>query len=178
MTEQTMRIHYTNWRGETAEREIIPVKVWFGSTEWHPEPQWFLAAIDVEKDAPRDFAMKDILQPPATVAQREALPQRRAADTFEFNHINTSWMSFKYRATIGFYDDGRPGEVFLSAAKLTTDMDIAARDSAILLSYALQHRADPHSIRTSMTRDPDGRPMGVIGTLLDIMCADNQPDKE
>lgn len=178
MTERPLTITYTNWRGETSEREIIPIRPWFGATEWHPEPQWLLKAIDVAKGAERDFAMKDIGKPAVAMPHREVLPQRRASDTFEFEYINQSYMSFKYRATIGFYDDGRPGEVFLSAAKLTTDMDIAARDAAILLSYAIQHRADPRSISTSMTRDPDGRPMCVIGTLLDIMCAKNQPSEE
>lgn len=50
---------YTNWRGETAERTILPQRLWFGATEWHPEPQWLLTAIDVEKGAERDFALKD-----------------------------------------------------------------------------------------------------------------------
>ncbi len=53
-------IGYTNWRGEYAVRRIIPVRVWFGSTDWHPAPQWMLTAIDVEKGAERDFAVADI----------------------------------------------------------------------------------------------------------------------
>lgn len=53
-------IAYTNWRGETSERIIIPIEVWFGKTEWHPEEQWFLKAHDVRKDAERDFALRDI----------------------------------------------------------------------------------------------------------------------
>lgn len=59
---------YTNWRGETAERSIIPRGVWFGATEWHPEPQWLLRAFDVEKQADRDFALKDFGTPPAAEA--------------------------------------------------------------------------------------------------------------
>lgn len=53
-------IGYTNWRGEYAEREIVPLHVWFGATDWHPEPQWLLKATDVAKGAERDFAVKDI----------------------------------------------------------------------------------------------------------------------
>jgi hypothetical protein len=34
--------------------------MWFGATEWHPKPQWFLHAVDVEKGEARDFAMADI----------------------------------------------------------------------------------------------------------------------
>lgn len=59
---------YTNWKGETAERAIIPRRVWWGSTEWHPEPQWLLTAFDVDKQAERDFALKDFCQPVQPVA--------------------------------------------------------------------------------------------------------------
>lgn len=57
---QQVSILYTNWRGEKAERVIVPISIWFGATEWHPEQQWLLKALDVEKDAERDFAMRDI----------------------------------------------------------------------------------------------------------------------
>ncbi len=53
-------IDYTNYRGKRAERDIIPEKIWFGSTDWHKEEQWLLDAHDIEKDALRNFAMKDI----------------------------------------------------------------------------------------------------------------------
>jgi len=60
---------YTNYRGETAERRIIPFEVWFGSTEWHPEPQWLLRAYDCEKKADRDFALKDFGKPAAVTTE-------------------------------------------------------------------------------------------------------------
>lgn len=41
-------------------RSIIPERVHFGATDWHPEPQWLLDATDLEKQAQRTFAMKDI----------------------------------------------------------------------------------------------------------------------
>ena len=65
---EPVTLTYTNWRGETAERTIIPRRVWWGSTEWHPEPQWLLTAIDVEKQAERDFALRDFGRP-TTVAE-------------------------------------------------------------------------------------------------------------
>lgn len=42
MSGEPVTLTYRNWRGEVAERTIIPRRVWFGSTEWHPEPQWLL----------------------------------------------------------------------------------------------------------------------------------------
>lgn len=55
-----VEIGYTNWRGEYGRRRIIPLQVWFGATDWHPEPQWLLRAIDADRNAERDFAIKDI----------------------------------------------------------------------------------------------------------------------
>ena len=58
--KKQVAILYTNWKGETAARRIIPIAVWFGHTEWHEQDQWLLKALDVDKDTERDFAMKDI----------------------------------------------------------------------------------------------------------------------
>jgi predicted DNA-binding transcriptional regulator YafY len=57
-----VRILYRNYKGETSWRRIIPKRIWFGRNEWHPEEQWLLEALDIEKDAIRDLAMKDILE--------------------------------------------------------------------------------------------------------------------
>ena len=54
---------YTNWRGQTAVRRIVPLRVWFGSTAWHPDPQWLLTAIDMDKGWKRDFALAGFGQP-------------------------------------------------------------------------------------------------------------------
>ena len=59
-SDTKIKIMYKNWQGEKALRTIIPLRLWFGSTKWHKEKQWLLKAIDVEKNAERDFAVKDI----------------------------------------------------------------------------------------------------------------------
>jgi predicted DNA-binding transcriptional regulator YafY len=53
-------IDYTNYRGERGLRRIIPDQISFGSNEWHPELQWLLLAWDIEKQADRLFAVRDI----------------------------------------------------------------------------------------------------------------------
>lgn len=61
LTQPPLVFGYTNWRGEYAVRKVIPLKVWYGGTEWHPEPQWLLKALDAEKgNAERDFAIQDM----------------------------------------------------------------------------------------------------------------------
>jgi predicted DNA-binding transcriptional regulator YafY len=62
MEQKQVAVLYTNWKGETAWRQIEPIEIWFGHTQWHPEDQWLLKALDSEKGAQRDFAMKDIQQ--------------------------------------------------------------------------------------------------------------------
>ena len=58
--EKVVRILYTNYRGETTIRRIIPERIWFGETEWHQERQWLLDAFDIDKSQRRSFAVKDI----------------------------------------------------------------------------------------------------------------------
>jgi predicted DNA-binding transcriptional regulator YafY len=53
-------IDYTNHRGERRERRVMPLGIMFGSNEYHREDQWLLHALDVEKNALRTFALKDI----------------------------------------------------------------------------------------------------------------------
>lgn len=65
-----VEIGYTNYRGEFAVRCIVPVSFWYGSTDWHPEPQWLVKAWDADKGAERDFAFKDF-SPPASPSKPE-----------------------------------------------------------------------------------------------------------
>lgn len=54
-------ILYRNWRDETAVRRVVVVRWWFGSTQWHPEPQWLLTADEPGTGKRRDFAQAGIL---------------------------------------------------------------------------------------------------------------------
>lgn len=56
-------IDYTNWKSERAKRRIIPVRVWWGHTAWHPEDQWLLHALDLKANDTRDFAVSSIHAP-------------------------------------------------------------------------------------------------------------------
>ena len=55
-----LMVNYTNWRGVRSVRRIVPVGVWFGSSRWHPEDQFFMSAWDVDKAEMRDFAIRDM----------------------------------------------------------------------------------------------------------------------
>lgn len=55
-----MTFDYINHRGEFSRRRARPVSYRYGSSDWHPNPQWLMMAIDVEKNEPREFAMMDM----------------------------------------------------------------------------------------------------------------------
>lgn len=59
-SKKVVTINYTNYRGETADRNIIPKGIFFGTTKFHKDKQWMLHAFDVEKQELRDFALRDI----------------------------------------------------------------------------------------------------------------------
>jgi hypothetical protein len=99
---------------------------------------------------------------------RERLPARRNAATFEVVHGR-----HLYDVTAGFYDDGRVGEVFVTPRLKIKSGDLleaVARDSAILLSLALQHGCPIETIRTALTRDERGEPAGPIGEICDELA--------
>jgi predicted DNA-binding transcriptional regulator YafY len=60
---QTISFGYTNWQGRTGIRTACVIRLVYGSTEWHPEPQWLLEAMDTERNVVRLFALRDIKPP-------------------------------------------------------------------------------------------------------------------
>lgn len=62
MTEdKSVKIDYVNHRGERAIRTIEPITIFWGSSEWHPEPQWLILAYDIERKQERAFALTGIV---------------------------------------------------------------------------------------------------------------------
>ena len=55
-----LEFDYTNYRGEESYRKVVAHSVYYGKSEWHPDPQWLMRAIDIEKNEFRDFTMKDM----------------------------------------------------------------------------------------------------------------------
>ncbi len=51
---------YKNYQGETSERKVLPMSLWFGLSSFYSGRQWFLKCWDLEKKAERDFALANI----------------------------------------------------------------------------------------------------------------------
>jgi hypothetical protein len=98
-------------------------------------------------------------------AARQRLPNRRGCTTFDVN-VNGR----RYRCTASFYDDGRLAEIFLSNNKAGSDSDVAARDSAVVCSIALQHGVPLETIRRALMRDSHGVANSPLGVALDLLA--------
>lgn len=96
--------------------------------------------------------------------KRKRLPDRRAAETFEFEVAG-----LRYTATIGRDRDGRILEVFLQNSKPASQSDANARDSAIAASLALQFGCPLEVLRHALLRDSRSRPSTPLGAALDAI---------
>jgi hypothetical protein len=57
-----IRFVYQNYAGKIAVRNAVPVRMTFGSNEWHKQRQWLMEAFDLDQGAMRTFAVKDIIK--------------------------------------------------------------------------------------------------------------------
>ena len=58
--EAEVEFTYTNWKGETKQRRAVFTTLFWGSNEWHKEPQLLIYGYDLDKRASRTYAVKDI----------------------------------------------------------------------------------------------------------------------
>jgi hypothetical protein len=65
---------------------------------------------------------------------RRRLPARRVAETIQLEHDGKRFM-----VTIGFYPDGRPGEVFTHGARSGSALDALLADACVVVSCLMQH---------------------------------------
>lgn len=104
------------------------------------------------------------------MTERATLPNRRRAETFEVQHGPPGAKAQTVTVTVGFYECGRIGEVFVSDPKVGSSMEAIARDGAVLLSIAIQHGVPLDTIRHAITREQNGSPSTIIGAVLDRLA--------
>jgi hypothetical protein len=93
---------------------------------------------------------------------RERLPNKRACETIAFERDGS-----QYQMTVGFYPDGRPGELFLNHDRSDSLLDVLTSDAAILASLALQHGCSLETIAHALKRDARGVAASPIGAAVD-----------
>lgn len=103
------------------------------------------------------------------MTERRKLPARRHSDVVNFYHVHANGNKTPHVATLGFYEDGTIGEIFIDAHKQATGVAEQARDAAVLLSIALQYGVPMKEMHSAVGRDEDGRPHTIIGSALDVL---------
>jgi ribonucleoside-diphosphate reductase alpha chain len=95
------------------------------------------------------------------MGHRQALPNRRRCETFDFEHAG-----HQFSLTFSCYPDGRPAEIFLSSQHVGSPIEAIAHDAAVTVSIALQHGAHLSTIYAALTKDHDGGPATLLGAAL------------
>jgi hypothetical protein len=103
---------------------------------------------------------------------RQRLPDRRAAETVQLEHGGTRFM-----VTIGFYPDGRPGEVFVYGVRTGSSLDALLADACVVISCLMQHGVEPRELAHSMGRLGNAKPASIIGAVIDLAAAMSQASK-
>ncbi len=78
-------------------------------------------------------------------------------------------MDMRFTASVSRDISGNVLELFCDNHKAGSAIGTLVRDSAILLSFALQYGADIGDIGKALCRDSTGRPLGPIGQAIDII---------
>jgi ribonucleoside-diphosphate reductase alpha chain len=96
---------------------------------------------------------------------RGILPHRRMHETIRFQHSG-----LQYVVGLGRAHRGAPiSEIFINCGKAGSLAETLSRDSAVILSIALQSGVSLELLRRAITREPDGSASGPVGVLLDLM---------
>ena len=85
---------------------------------------------------------------------RNRLNNRRQVST-----VSLVWPPFsgsRYHVTVGEYEDGRPGEVWVHGAKVGSEIDALLDDASILMSVLIQVGYDTEDIKHSLGREFTG----------------------
>src|SRR5579872_2435932 len=101
---------------------------------------------------------------------RVRLPNKRACETIQFERNG-----LRYHATIGFFPDRRPGEIFLNHDSSDSFADVLASDAAIAVSLALQFGCPVETIRHALKRNSQGEAASPIGAALDLLAREQAP---
>ena len=97
---------------------------------------------------------------------RARLPNRRASETFAL-----TCGPHRYLATVSYFPGtDRLAEIFLGNGRAGSDVDAAAKDSAVVCSIALQYGVPVETIRHALLRDSEGRAQSPLGAVLDLIA--------
>ena len=114
-------------------------------------------------------------------ASRERLPARRPNQTRVIRWAGSDDQPTEFSVTVGFFMDGRPGEVFANGHKVGSAMQSLLEDSCVAISLALQGGVRPEDLSHSMGRTPvsdaETRPASIIGAIAEVLMQRSDAEK-
>jgi hypothetical protein len=104
--------------------------------------------------------------------ERQPLSSRRKNQSMEL-----VFDGIRFHLTVGFYDNGRIGEVWLNGPRPDSALYHITQDACVLISHLLQRFASPHALFDSMPRKADGAPASVIGAIIELLASLPEPEE-
>lgn len=97
------------------------------------------------------------------MTSRLGLPARRRCETYS---LPFGGLASPHTVTVGYYDDGRMGEVFINGGKSGEMVEAIARDGAVMTSLALQHGVTIDTMLHAITRNSQDEPQSIVGAVI------------
>lgn len=101
---------------------------------------------------------------------RRQMPGRRRSESISFVH-RLEGGNQPLTATVSFFEDGQPAEIFLDPPKVANSLAALARDVGLLISIALQYGAPVSVMRDAVGRSENGDPHSIAGAALDAIAS-------
>ncbi len=98
--------------------------------------------------------------------ERQPLSPRRKNQSMEL-----VFDSMRFQLTVGFYPNGRIGEVWLNGPRPDSALYHITQDACVLISHLLQRFVSPHTLFDSMPRKADGSSASVIGAIIELLMS-------
>jgi hypothetical protein len=96
---------------------------------------------------------------------RERLPDRRDQIT-----LPLAWQDITLILSVGYFPDGRPGEVFVRGLKPGAHLDALLDDAAVLISRLLQHGDSIVEIKKSLGAGPSRtESLTLLATIVEAV---------
>ena len=102
--------------------------------------------------------------------RRNRLPNRRQVST-----VSLMWppnSGERYHITIGEYQNGAPGEIWVHGPKVGSEIYAILSDASVLLSVLIQVGYDAAKISNALGRVESGERASIIGAMADLLVAE------
>lgn len=107
---------------------------------------------------------------------REPLPARRPCATLPVEWRGPDGQLTTYTMSVGYFADGRPGEIFVGGLKIGSALQALLADAAVVVSIALQHGIPPAALAHSLARvpisDTDTAPASPLGAVIEALIGE------